>query len=362
MAETPEEALVCPVCAGTEIEAFNPQSLLFPNVSGNTLLPRHVNHLCRQCGVVFMFPRPSPELLRQYYNDAYRKSEFAMDVEGRAIDLPIQFPESGTSFSRFRNFIDCVEALRGSVADAVPRPGDTMIDIGGYQGMFLHAARQAYGVQGIVVDYSDDGVRFARTALGFEDSAVIDDVYGYTPPARARFVSMVHSLEHVDDPVRLLRHIGSTVLREDGFLYVEVPNLYGAPLNDPVHFFTFSAESLTYALNLAGYEVLRLTTAGNPHAPLTLANDELVLVCLARPASPPVAPRPCAVPDVARKVESNYRRLSRAAIVRQARRAGSEFAKLAYYAFGHFILEKTSKDVHGTIKRLKKMTGLRIHS
>lgn len=353
--------LSCPLCGGVQCDAFNPQSLLFPSVSANKLLPRHRNYLCSRCGVVFMYPVPPLEQLIAYYNDAYRKGEFSIEVNGRYIDPPIQFPESATSFSRFRNFVVCVGRVKSTLADVVPVDDDVMIDIGGYQGMFLCAAKQAYGVGGIVVDFNEQGVQFARTALGFRDSAVIGDVYRYVPPARARFVSMVHSLEHVDDPVRLLRHVKADVLKEGGYLYIEVPNLFGSPLNDPVHFFTYSADSLSYLLNLSGFEVVYLEAAGNPHAPLTIANDELVLVCLARPATSVTAPRPLDGADVAHGVEMNYGRLSRAAIRRQARRAWSELAKLIYYSFGHFVLEKVSKDVHGVIGRLKKFTGISIH-
>lgn len=361
IASKTEKQLTCPVCGGTQCDAFNPKSLLFPSVSANKLLPRHRNHLCYQCGVVFMSPVPHLELLIPYYNDAYRKSEYSIEVDGRLFDLPTQFPEGAISFSRFRNFIACVESVRASLADVVPGDKDAMIDIGGYQGMFLYAANQVYGVAGIVVDFNEHGIQFARTALGFRDSEVIDDVYRYVPSARARFVTMVHSLEHVDDPVRLLRHVKSEVLRDDGYLYIEVPNLYGSPLNDPVHLFTYSADSLSYLLNISGYEVINIDTAGNPHAPLTIANDELVLVCMARPVETSLVPKLSFDEDVARKVEMNYGRLSRRAIVLQSRKALSELAKVFYYAFGHFVLEKVSKDIYSVINRLKAITGLRLH-
>ncbi len=351
----------CPLCGERQCDAFNPQSLLFPSESGNKVLPRHRNYLCRHCGVVFMFPVPLLDRLVAYYNEIYRKSEYSIQVNGRHIDLPIQFPESATSFYRFRNFVTCVDSVKSSLPDVVPVSNDVMIDIGGYQGMFLCAAKQSYGVVGIVVDFNEKGIDFARYALGFHDSELIDNVYGYIPPSKARFVSLVHSLEHVDDPVRLLRHVKADVLKEGGYLYIEVPNLYGSPLNDPVHFFTYSADSLSYLLNLSGFEVVYLREAGNPHAPLTIANDELVLVCLARPAKCVPAPRPLDGVNVGRRVEMNYGRLSREAIRRQARRAGLELAKLIYYSIGHFVLEKVSKDLHGLIGRLKKITGISIH-
>jgi hypothetical protein len=355
-----KKQLACPICGERRCDAFNPQSLLFPSISRNKVLPCHQNHLCLQCGVVFMSPIPSTDLLISHYKNAYRRSEYSIEIEGQQVDLPIQFPESGTSFSRFRNFIACVEGLQKSLPNVVPSSKDMMIDIGGYQGMFLYAANQVYGVAGTVVDFNDHGIRFAQTALGFRDSVAIDNVYGYVPSVKARFVSMVHSFEHVDDPLRLLRHIKSQVLRDDGFLYIEVPNLYGSPLNDPVHFFTFSIDSLSYLLNLSGYEVVYANTAGNPHAPLTIANDELVLVCMARPVANSLAPKPNNT-DIVRKVQINYAKLSRKAILKQVQKSGSELSKLAYYLFGHFVLEKVSNDLYGAVDKLKKIVGRSIH-
>jgi len=212
-----------------------------------------------------------------------------------------------------------------------------------------------------VVDFNPQGIQFAKSALGFRDSAVVDDVYGYTPSEKVRFVSLVHSLEHLDDPIRLLRHLKSEVLSERGFLYIEVPNLYGSPLNDPTHFFTYSKESLRYLLNTSGYEVVSLTTGGNPHAPLTIANDELVLVCMARSVSEP--PTPTLVPgtEIGSQVQKRYRQLSRRAILRQFRKSYLEFARAIYYSFGHFVLERITDDLFGTLRKLKRITKLRLH-
>jgi hypothetical protein len=61
-----------------------------------------------------------------------------------------------------------------------------------------------------------------------------------------------------------LEHLRKNILKKTGVLYIEVPNLHGIPLCDPTHFFTFSRVSLEYLLNASGFEVLYLTTSGDP--------------------------------------------------------------------------------------------------
>ena len=73
--------IICPICSSMDTGDFSPQSLLFPSISNNEILPKHNNHICNTCGVVFMSPKPSRELLNKYYNDTYRKSEFAFNTD-----------------------------------------------------------------------------------------------------------------------------------------------------------------------------------------------------------------------------------------------------------------------------------------
>jgi 2-polyprenyl-3-methyl-5-hydroxy-6-metoxy-1,4-benzoquinol methylase len=309
-----------------------------------------------------MHPIPPRELLVEHYNSIYRESEYAIKVSGRFIDLPIQFPQSAQSFRRFTNMLRSIEAARKNVPGVVPTAEDTIIDIGGYQGMFLHAAVQAYGVEGVVVDFNEQGIEFAKKALGFSKSRLITNVLDYEPDQPARFVSMIHSFEHMPEPVAVLRRLKNKVLQPDGFLYIEVPNLFGSPLNDPTHLFTFSRESLTYLLNMTGFAVLEMHSAGNDMAPLTIATDELVLVCLAQSVGNPPKPTPSRQgATLVNAVQRNYNRLTRIGIRKQLVKVLKETAKLMYYATGHFFLEKLPIDLHDFIGRLKRRTNMRIH-
>lgn len=346
---------------------FSPSSLFFPSVSANRILPKHENYLCDDCGLVFLASQPAPDLLRSYYEDIYRKSDYSIRFQDKTLDLPIQFPESAQSFLRFKNFAACLESVAPNRQDVLPRPEDTIIDLGGYQGMFLYAAKQAFGSEGIVVDMNRDGIEFAKRALGFGMSELKASPLDYSPQMRARFVTMIHSFEHMERPLDTLVHIRNNILDSRGFLYIEVPNLHASPLSDPTHLFSFSLDSLSYALEKSGYEILRISTTGNEHAPLTISSDELVICCLATPTQPSngLASEDCPPPargsDTRSAVLRNYRRLSRRGIARQARKALMEAAKLAYYLLSYILLERLPGNVHRTVGIIKKYTRIRLH-
>ena len=112
--------------------------------------------------------------------------------------------------------------------------------------------------------------------------------------------------------------------------------------------------------NYSDIEILYLETAGNPHAPLTLSNDDLVLVCIARVSKEGLNPK-VNNEDVWKKVINSYNIHSRKAIYLQMKKSITEIMKLFYYIFGHFILENITIHLHKTIQKIKALTSYRIH-
>lgn len=156
---------------------------------------------------------------------------------------------------------------------------------------------------------------------------------------------MIHSLEHLREPVRFLEHLRNSILQPDGFLYVEVPNLYGIALCDPTHFFTYSKDSLTCLMQRSGFEVLDIFTSGFPETPeFTGYNDMQNLICLARPRAekkqtelPPVN-----VTEIRSQLRSSYSRHSTASLKRQFHSALREVLKFFYFLTFAGVLEKIS--------------------
>lgn len=56
--------------------------------------------------------------------------------------------------------------------------------------------------------------------------------------------------------INILNNLRNNILTTDSHVFIEVPNLFGSPLNDPVHIFTFTKQSLSFMVNKFDFEVL----------------------------------------------------------------------------------------------------------
>lgn len=300
----------CPLCGGTNSERVTFDLAFFPTRSSNPGFHSYENYACNDCGVVFMHPQPDDKALIAYYNSGYRRSSYALHLDGRWIDTPVNLEASVQSFQRFKNFFDIVTLAARKYPDAIPSHGDTIVDYGGYQGAFLSAAAQAWGANGIVVDYNRAGVEFAKTTFGFTESFVPTDMTTDTLPVSPRFATAVHSLEHLKNPRKFLAHLRENVLTPNGYLYVEVPNASGSSLSNPTHFFMYGADSLSYLLNSSGFEVVELRFTGFPREHLLEGNPIENIVCLARPADGVKAALRSATDRRISEIRRDYGRLS----------------------------------------------------
>jgi SAM-dependent methyltransferase len=93
-------------------------------------------------------------------------------------------------------------------------------------------------------------------------------------------VAMSHVVEHLPDPIGFLSRLRKTVLKKDGYLLVEVPNLYGHESFEVAHNFSFSPHTLRQLLHVAGYRVEALETHGCPRSDLI----PLYITAFAQPA------------------------------------------------------------------------------
>jgi len=304
-----------------------------------------------------MMPQPTQQALTEIYSSIYRNSSFAISVsDDKTIDLPVQFPESANSFARFENFLSCAPFMDEPLNEC-----SFVIDLGGYQGMFLSAMRDAYGIDGMVADFNEKGIKFASEALGFTKSVVIDDLLNINAPQKADMVTMIHAFEHMTNPQEVLENIRSHLLDDNGFVYIEVPNLFGSALNDPTHLFTFSMDSLRYILNISGFDVLKIFTNSIKDAPIGLGNDEVVICCLARKlgSKPDIVDLP-PVEDIS-AINASYRRHSRAAIKQQFNLTFRHLIKLVYYVGVEFIIANLPGGLSHKMKWLKSKIKFRVH-
>ena len=201
---------------------------------------------CRQCGLVYLNPRPSPEWLARSYQD-YLPS----DADGVA--------------NWTRMMAGLYRTARRRLIQRYPS-GGRLLDVGCAYGHFLEIMRGAgWQVEGIeicepvVAACRRKGLQVQTATLATAD----------LPPMRYDAVTMFYVLEHVTDPMKGLRKILAS-LKPGGFCLVRVPDT--TPIvktlvrlgrqtelyDPPYHLFDYSPRVLTRMLRETGFENVRI--------------------------------------------------------------------------------------------------------
>jgi SAM-dependent methyltransferase len=139
------------------------------------------------------------------------------------------------------------------------------LDFGSGKGQFLLKAKEA-GWQAIGVETALERAEFSREKYGVE---VLSDYYDSGIIGRGDFdvICLFHVLEHLSDPLKLLKEITGKNLIKGGLLIVEVPNLKSwqhriagnnwMHLDIPKHLTHWDEEMLTKKIEALGFEKIK---------------------------------------------------------------------------------------------------------
>ena len=250
-----------------------------------------VYYQCGQCGLVFQSQEESQAADPEFYAATYRKIYQAHE-EPTAKDLWVQAQRSQHLMDELRR------TGKGEIRN--------MLDIGASAGVLLRAFQQAFGCPVTGVEPGEAYRSFAEQKgirMFPSVGALIE-----SKPERFDLVSMSHVLEHLSDPVGMLRLIRKELLSEDGLILLEVPNFYAHDSYELAHLACYTPHTLKEVLRQAGYEVVHFKGHGVPRSDLL----KLYLTILARPVSLEAAPgnvRPEKDVRMKRKIAMLYRRL-----------------------------------------------------
>ena len=128
----------------------------------------------------------------------------------------------------------------------------TMLDYGGYNGLLPYTFQKLHEkkVDGYVADFDKQGLKFANF-IGIKTIDLNDtDILNY----EYNLITIVHVLEHLENPTKLLKTLKEMHLT-NCYIYLEVPNLYGKSHRDPAHKIEFSLKSILNLLNDIGIYV-----------------------------------------------------------------------------------------------------------
>ncbi len=241
---------------------------------------------CRQCGLIYLNPRPSKDLLGSYYPTVYyppvqakvrpqvqqQAKNFFAKMKRWVLEDYYGYPSPvSAGWSRIVRRIllwpdKTLRELKGR--HPLPWRGEgKVLDVGCGAGGNLKTLQD----QG----WEPHGIEISEVAAAHARELVTGNIHTGTlesapfSPQSFDLVFMSHSLEHLPSPVDALRRV-HRLLKDDGLLVVSVPNvsslefkLFGRwwfPLDPPRHFYHFDKRSLSGFFTQAGFQFHHVRT------------------------------------------------------------------------------------------------------
>jgi len=218
-------------------------------------------YLCQTCGFVFQNPGESAAADPAFYEETYRKLYQATE-EPTAKDLRQQRLRAEYQLNLMQQHGVC-RLWRA-------------LDIGASSGILMQTIHEAYGPEMIGVE-PGNAYRKLAEEKGFKLYASLEQLRS-NETAKFDLVTMMHVLEHLEDPLGTLREIRTHLLDNHGFLLVEVPNFYAHDSYELAHLSCFTEHSLSEMLKQAGYKIMHTRKHGYPRSE-TLELYLAVLAC-----------------------------------------------------------------------------------
>ena len=175
-------------------------------------------HACRQCGLVFLNPRLTPQAYARFYNGVYRPLVSAF--HGRLIDArTIQAEQREYAAER-------AEFLRPFATDVRRR---TLLDIGGSTGVVAaHFARE-FGLEATVIDPAPLEIEQAQR-LGLETISGLVEHHDFGT-RRFDVVTICQTVDHLLDIAGTLTRVRQ-LLSDDGLLFIDIVDFRAAYLRN----------------------------------------------------------------------------------------------------------------------------------
>ena len=233
----------CPLCGG---QTGNAPLLDQRSLHGFLV----TNRLCSNCGLVFQSPHMTDAELDSFYEEEYRQL-YQGSAGPNPKDLAVQA-------GRAQALVDFTKAALSGV--------NQHLDIGCSAGLLLQYFQQAYSCQSIGIEPGNAYREYAQVQ-GLTVFSSLSDLAA-NQSGRYDLISLAHVLEHLSNPVEYLTRLRQDWLAPDGWLLVEVPNLYGHDCFEVAHLISFSPHTLKQVLQQAGFQIQTETIHGRPRSDL----------------------------------------------------------------------------------------------
>jgi hypothetical protein len=245
---------VCPLCGSNRNSLFDQREFRGQKVT---------NLLCLKCGLVYQSPR-----MTAGESDAFYAQEYRLLYEGSAEPTERNLADQRGRAQSLHNFTrPIISTIR------------LHLDIGCSVGVLLQFFQQAYTCRSVGIEPNQVHRSHARKH-GLDVYPNLDALEK-SEEDRFNLITMIHVLEHLPEPVSYLSHLREHLLTQDGWLLLEVPNLYAHDSFEIAHLISYSSHTLRQVLEKAGFDVVKVELHGRPRSRLL----PLYISLLARPDS-----------------------------------------------------------------------------
>lgn len=223
-----------------------------------------VYYQCARCGLIFQSPDTNQAVDRDFYSDTYRQI-YQASSEPTVKDLWVQEQRAMTLLS-------LLHTLKIG-------PRERILDIGASTGLLLEAFRDAIARDGEAFGVEPGNAYRAHAEKhGLKMFASVEHLME-SDPHKFDLISIIHVLEHLPDPVGMLKLIRTHLLQDNGILLLEVPNFYAHDSYELAHLACYTPHTLQQVLRQAGFHVFFFQRHGFPRSSLL----NLYLTLLAQP-------------------------------------------------------------------------------
>ncbi len=207
------------------------------------------NLLCLSCGLIQQSPLPGGQAELDRHQAQHVEWRYRQDSPEEILKQSDE--KAARQSGRLDPFLTTVLTQRGL----------NVLDIGCGLGGLLAYVSKAYGAVPYGIEMDPFEADFVRTHRKFQvDEQHIEPWLNANHGRKFSLVILSHVLEHLRDPIQVLKDLGD-VLEQDGAILIEVPNALH-PLKDPSlyfkpsHLWNFTPRTLSSVIRKSGLKLV----------------------------------------------------------------------------------------------------------
>jgi len=253
------EEINCNLCGANDTELVYVEKDRLMKLPGAFRLVR-----CKQCGLLYINPRPTREEIKYYYPREYGPYNITPQ------DEPSWITRLDHSYGYWK---------RARLVKAAHPQGGRILDVGCAMGNFLQMMTRFGSWELYGLDISAGATQYARERYGLSVFTGELAEAGY-PDSYFDVVTMWDVMEHVHDPASTLTEV-HRILKPGGLFLLRVPNVdtwdarlfgpYWVGYDAPRHLFVFSPATLRSLLRKAGFQVHKMRSLILGYPPFALS-------------------------------------------------------------------------------------------